>query len=55
MCTNRPSIIGLTLLMIAGCHRAPPVTIPEQPAGSPADLVEVAFYLPGMNRELKIL
>jgi hypothetical protein len=55
MRTIRLAIIGLTTLVIAGCNSAPPASVPAPPPGTAAELAEVTFYLPNMNKGLKIL
>ena len=56
MRTNRLAIIGLTAFVIAGCNSAPPASLSlRTPPETTAELVEVTFYLPNMNKELKIL
>ena len=47
---NRIALIGATVLALPGCTSSPT----ESDPGS-ADLEEVTFHLPGMNKRLKIL
>jgi hypothetical protein len=51
----RLAMIGLTTLVIAGCNSAPPASAPAPPTETVAQLVEATFYLPNMNKGMKIL
>jgi copper chaperone CopZ len=41
--------------VIAGCNSAPPASAPAPPTETVAQLTEATFYLPNMNKGMKIL
>ena len=55
MRTIRLAIIGLTMFVIAGCNSERPASVPAPPPGTTTELAKVTFYLPNMNKELRIL
>jgi hypothetical protein len=55
MRTIRLAIIGLTMFVIVGCNSERPASLPAPPLGTTAELANVTFYLPNMNKELNIL
>ena len=47
--------ICVVVLLLAGCTNATSTVAPPRPAAKVPALQNVTFYLPGMNKELKIL